>query len=1233
MWKSVYLREEWKFFRLTYIVNEGQTHNFIALRVGDETGSVWFDGVELREGGVLGLMEGESLSEGNIWRLQEDETAGFTIERYRDMMRFYRDTEVNFFVDEMAGCVRDAGCMVPISNTQSVGLPDIEVSSRLDYMDCHNYWSGVQPVEGGWSVSNKVELASLYELSNNISKNTIHYAVSRTAAGKALTISEHNVHHPNDHEYQHGPLMSAYGCFHSWDGIYWFNFQGENDYGGWPRTDTILGYHDVGNNSLTMTLMPSGALTFIRGDVAPANLTIELTYTPEEVLDGMKEYTWASGDLCVQGDLDERYGELHAIVKVNFEGDTIKTADDYMTEYDLIPIPENGDMAFASDTGELMWDVSIVPGSEPECRNDLFTINAARTQAVVGRLIDPDGYPRSISLDNMTLQNSAFSEGAVVLSSLTDEPLDTAERVLITAVRDVRNAGRTWNQDCSVLTDWGWSGPQELGMMTCSIVYRVPLPAGAIEVWPLDERGRRMENPIHVITFQGPDYKNYRFTISENYAAAWYEINGAEIDLAVHDAVGPEYGNVGVECIFNVYAVNLGMNDVNDVCVELKVDGIVEAAQTVTSIQAGSSVAVSMSWTPAADDAGGHSVTISIAPAPNENILHNNHTEWTMHVADDIRKTVVVDPADTDPVRDFLELLESVWRMHGTARLEVDLESLDHEDFTYEELAETEADVVLISGYSSRALSGAELNAVEQYVAEGHGLVVTYNAFARGEENAGLASFMGINAEKPFKYVFEYPVMIPEIPGHPLFNGFTADYEPENDACFLPWNGAWRDEELFGARYAARASDGSAAVIACRGMAYFSICPEKESGFYDRQILYNALTWSRYSLEEHDLEITALEIPLSATPYEPATICMEIWNAGRHAEYDVHVELLINDVATDMILLDSLESNEKIDVNMMWEGGACGGYEISGFIPPVPGEEIVNNNRKDGVLGVTAETPVKAAIMDSFGTDHPEGAFWRQVCSEWSVHGPIPVILDDTSLAHDSVTLEDIQSTNADVIIISAALEPWWSFTTEEIQALGDYLDEGHGLLVTGVSLTSRFSEGERTNSELAALLGFNPFLKFKYAFTGDLNLEQPEHPLFNNIDNPYQPGSNGTGAMPSDLSWDENDLTTAQYLALSADKKGAITLDGRRVYLGTDSEKKAYENNFQHRQLIYNAITYAGKETVYELPSIDAAGKTATLLLMSLFLIARKKNETSRTCRLVKSHISHLLTFANKKL
>jgi len=386
--------------------------------------------------------------------------------RFHAEADFLADVENAFFRDMYSYIKNDLGVKsLVIGNADHTywipNQPMMRANAKLDFIDAHVYWQHPSI----WGRRNTPMVDD--PLDSTIVK------LSRSPfLDRAFTVSEVNHPNPNEHSAEMMPILAAYAGFQDWDGIYFYTFE-PKALEGWQ--DYVADAFDITLDPVKMTQMKAGALLFIRGDVRPARETMVRSYSHEQVNEAMR-LPEAERPFFTPG-----FPKGTPLV----HGNRIGTIEGEPTS-DFGPPPEP---PYRSDTGELAWFVE--PG-----KHGLVTIDAPRTQALVGFV--RENASKTTTHLKAELKNDF---AAITLSSLSELPIQRANRLLLTACSRWQNTGSEWNERHTLWEQWG-KGPTLIEPVRGWLMLRELDGAVAVRLTPLNGAsqpigdgvmGRRME--------------------------------------------------------------------------------------------------------------------------------------------------------------------------------------------------------------------------------------------------------------------------------------------------------------------------------------------------------------------------------------------------------------------------------------------------------------------------------------------------------------------------------------------------------------------------------------------------------------------------------------------------------------------------------------------------------------------------------------------------------------------
>ena len=358
--------------------------------------------------------------------------------------------------------------------------PLITSNEQMDFIDAHVYWQ--HPAI--WGKRNT-------PMVNDPFDSTI-VKLSRSAmVGKPLVVSEVNHPNPNDYASEMIPFLASYAAFQDWDGIYFYTFEPKVGEGWDPYA---FDQFDITLDPVKMTQMKTGALIFSRADVSPYKKLVTRSFSQEQVYETMrlpeKEAPYFTPGFPLETPLlhGSRIQSLHKTQKQSFPAPT--------------------ETPYRSDTNELYWN----PKSG---ETGVFTVDTPYSQALVGFLAEN-------AATTFHLKPELRTEfAAITLSSLTEEPIQRSDKLLLVACSRWENTGVVWNERHTLWDDWG-HGPTLIETVKGYLMLRELDGAVGLLVTPLDGsgqpltdtplQGRRMEKGWE-IEIGLPDYPTTQYLI------------------------------------------------------------------------------------------------------------------------------------------------------------------------------------------------------------------------------------------------------------------------------------------------------------------------------------------------------------------------------------------------------------------------------------------------------------------------------------------------------------------------------------------------------------------------------------------------------------------------------------------------------------------------------------------------------------------------------------------------
>ena len=371
------------------------------------------------------------------------------------MGRFFVQVMQDFYADFIA-YLRSIGVKIPIAGTnwtRTLGVTAGQLTT--DFTDSHTYWNFPLWETGGTSTTPMV----------SVTRNTFAGLSMVRLLDRPFFVSEWDHAWPDEWRAESPLAYAAVGALQGWSGFTIHTYR----YATWGPVDRLGGgtstingityrnHFDAFNDPAKFGLFYHAALLFRRGDVrtSEGDAAIRIPETPDWPL--------LTDDAIPALEQVER---TRLGVVVPGHDCPSQTTLDMQAGLD----PAVGQVV--SDTGELGRSWARRYG----------WIDTPRTKAAYGFL----GGVGQIALDGLTLDvKTDFA--TIALSSLTDEPLDATEAILLTAVGRCDNSGAQYDEAHTQQFDFGHA-PVLIEPIEATIALRTCRPN--LKVWVISEHGQ-----------------------------------------------------------------------------------------------------------------------------------------------------------------------------------------------------------------------------------------------------------------------------------------------------------------------------------------------------------------------------------------------------------------------------------------------------------------------------------------------------------------------------------------------------------------------------------------------------------------------------------------------------------------------------------------------------------------------------------------------------------------------
>jgi thermitase len=513
------------------------------------------------------------------------------------------------------------------------------------------------------------------------------------------------------------------------------------------------------------------------------------------------------------------------------------------------------------------------------------------------------------------------------------------------------------------------------------------------------------------------------------------ELKPPDHDLIAFEWQTPFYVNPGTTATINATVLNFGATDEPNVTVVVLVNDSVTSSTTLSVLPGGATAEISLLWTPTVE--GFYNVTLYVVPVLGETNLENNVLEKSIYVGFPIKAVVLRSYGNFlgQSIIDWQALTDE-WYNFGNKLIYVDYTSLYKENITYEDIAKTQADVLIISCAAFWQYTDAEIASITRYVHEGHGLIATAGTLFFGVPNNNkFAALFGMN--QTVSWTEDYTDLLHLLnTTNPILNNVPNPLVFPQVGAAVPMDGRWDSDELVGGKYLAIGHYQESAMVTYRGLVYISPWLEIIPPYYHHhlQLLYNAMLWSRYQKPAHDL-LVSLEVPKYLQPGESALLNATVTNMGLNDETNVTLNLSIDGLTVNSTTVMTLPVGGDSSISYFWSPAQEKIYNLSAFAPPVPGEDDTWDNIASVMLYVR---PTRFVLFDSSHDLDGDSLYGNYLFLDQLLVGNGFVVDELTAGPISSVLLS-----HYDILVL---MDPELDFSPSEIADIHDWVLGGGGL-------------------------------------------------------------------------------------------------------------------------------------------------------------------------------------------
>ncbi len=485
------LTTAWQTFQFSVTPSENiDGFGRLSFALGTQVGTVWFDDISLGEPQPMTLFPNESLSNKNITRIDYAERNAFAKQRMADLAEFYTGLQKDFMENMRLYLKNDLGVKAAITGTNAlVGIQEGMEHENMDYIDDHNYWDHPSFPNGwsatNWTINNQPQV-------KDPSGGAIPQAFSGVAlANKPFTLSEYNHAFPNRFRAEMPHFIAAYGAFHGMDGVMFFDYSSDNNWG----NDFIDGFFSIHRDPSVMGLFPSCAYAFRNGLIAESAQPLLVNYSKKDIYQSFEKDNQGRWGKYVPYDLRVQLTRsLRAATYQHPQGIAAQ-----------LPFPTASLNTFQTDTRE----TNLTPQS------GLLTTQTPNFVAITGFLNNNV----NTTVGNLTLVN-ADNFGSITWLSLNQKMLAEADTSLLSIGCRVQNTNVIWNSN---FTTSNGSGAAPTAEQPLTVSLKINLPYDNILVHTLSPTGQSLgSRRVNATTPQV-----FEFTINQaTDKTLWYALEG-----------------------------------------------------------------------------------------------------------------------------------------------------------------------------------------------------------------------------------------------------------------------------------------------------------------------------------------------------------------------------------------------------------------------------------------------------------------------------------------------------------------------------------------------------------------------------------------------------------------------------------------------------------------------------------------------------------------------------------
>ncbi|NMA48000.1 MAG: hypothetical protein GX945_15710 [Lentisphaerae bacterium] len=413
----------------------------------------------------------------------------------RDLDLFFAEKQISFY-KRMKDFIRnELGCKALLSDMNNSGKTTWAQIARdeYDYVDDHFYVDHPQFIKEKWRLPSRCNNDSVVK--RGVMGGS-HCGYIRHL-DKPMTITEWNYSGPGRYRGVGGILTGCMAALQNWDGLWRFAYShGSNMF-----AVRSAGYFDLVSDPLNQAADRASLCLYLRGDLGSAERTVAITMDKKHLADERNVPrasvvpAWQNFNAIAQVGIfvDDSGAKVPADVSLGLSDRAPKAAIQLTEE---ARSPEAGqalDALFRKKGWLPAGNRSNLSENITESVNGQFMINAPEDTMILNTPRTAGGFAPAgqvISTDAVTI-TILDTDATVWVSSLSDEPIVSSKRLLLSHLTDLQNEGARFMEKARKTT-LGWGKAQHLVRNgRAKVALRLAEPAKAT-VWQIDLSGKRL---------------------------------------------------------------------------------------------------------------------------------------------------------------------------------------------------------------------------------------------------------------------------------------------------------------------------------------------------------------------------------------------------------------------------------------------------------------------------------------------------------------------------------------------------------------------------------------------------------------------------------------------------------------------------------------------------------------------------------------------------------------------